>query len=318
MNRTAKCIKMLRILNTGRVYKVKELADLLETKERNVIDYKDELNALGVEEGFIIVGIPGKYGGYQLNHTYPLTSFRFTDGERKALTEGLGYLEAHNDFPFRQDFRSAMSKVLSSFEHEEKEANPLFSFGVPLSASNEELEKRYRAVERCIEKNCELEIEYESLEHAKSTATVQPYKLYSYNDAWYFLAYHPKEDKFKYYKLNRVQNYTETNVKFRRKLFYTEADYLDSFGMKENGDWYPIKLQISGAYATLVKERTYGKDQTIETMPDGSVILTCRMQNIHRVEAFILSLGTNCHILEPDSLKQHIGEILEEIGKLYK
>ena len=44
MEKTAKCIKMLRILNTGRIYKVKELADLLETKERNVIDYKEELN----------------------------------------------------------------------------------------------------------------------------------------------------------------------------------------------------------------------------------------------------------------------------------
>lgn len=52
MEKTAKCIKMLWILNTGRIYKVKELADLLETKERNVIDYKEELNFLGDEEGF--------------------------------------------------------------------------------------------------------------------------------------------------------------------------------------------------------------------------------------------------------------------------
>ena len=52
MEKTAKCIKMLRILNTGRIYKVKELSDLLETKERNVIDYKEELNFLGDEEGF--------------------------------------------------------------------------------------------------------------------------------------------------------------------------------------------------------------------------------------------------------------------------
>ena len=86
MEKTAKCIKMLRILNTGRIYKVKELADLLETKERNVIDYKEELNFLGDEEGFHIVGIPGKFGGYQLNHTYPIPGFKFTSNEKKALT----------------------------------------------------------------------------------------------------------------------------------------------------------------------------------------------------------------------------------------
>ena len=100
LEKTAKCIKMLRILNTGRIYKVKELADLLETKERNVIDYKEELNFLGNEEGFHIVGIPGKFGGYQLNHTYPIPGFKFTSNEKKALTDHIWQakaLELHED-----------------------------------------------------------------------------------------------------------------------------------------------------------------------------------------------------------------------------
>ena len=40
MGKAAMCIKMLQILNTGRVYRISELAELFETNPRNVIEYK--------------------------------------------------------------------------------------------------------------------------------------------------------------------------------------------------------------------------------------------------------------------------------------
>ena len=192
MEKTAKCIKMLRILNTGRIYKVKELADLLETKERNVIDYKEELNFLGDEEGFHIVGIPGKFGGYQLNHTYPIPGFKFTSNEKKALTEG-----------------------------------------------------------------------------------------------------------------------------FRKLLSYKDSDYFDENGMKQNGEWYQIKLQLFDQYAMLVKERVYGKNQTVEALDDGSSILTCEMQNKENIKVFVFGFGEHCKVLEPEWLKEEIKKTIRTLKGLY-
>lgn len=309
LEKTAKCIKMLRILNTGRIYKVKELADLLETKERNVIDYKEELNSFGVDEGFIIVSKPGKYGGYQLNHTYPLPRFKLTPNEKKALTEGAGYLNKRNDFLYNKDFQSAMSKVLSAFEHESRESDPLIYNRFPLAMPSEELEARYKAIERCIEKNYEIIIDYSSLIDEQLHIVIQPYKLYSYNNAWYFVGYDVKKADFFYYKLNRIKRYTETTKKFKKKFYYAESDYLDSFGMKQNGEWYPIKLKISGFYANIVKEHNYGKNQTIEELPDGSVILSCEMQNKDRIISFVLSFGDNCDVIEPSLIKKEIEQI---------
>ena len=39
-SKTTLCIRMLQILNSGRIYKVSELANLLETNPRNIIEYK--------------------------------------------------------------------------------------------------------------------------------------------------------------------------------------------------------------------------------------------------------------------------------------
>ena len=65
MGKAGMCIAMLQILNTGKVYKVSELAELLETNPRNIIEYKKELE----EFGYYIENIPGRYGGYRLENT---------------------------------------------------------------------------------------------------------------------------------------------------------------------------------------------------------------------------------------------------------
>ena len=56
MGKAGMCIAMLQILNTGKVYKVSELAELLETNPRNIIEYKKELE----EFGYYIENIPGR------------------------------------------------------------------------------------------------------------------------------------------------------------------------------------------------------------------------------------------------------------------
>ena len=65
MGKAAMCIRMLQILNTGRIYKISELADLLDTNPRNIIEYKKELEEVAEQENhaFFIETIPGRYGG---------------------------------------------------------------------------------------------------------------------------------------------------------------------------------------------------------------------------------------------------------------
>ena len=48
MGKAAMCIKMLEILNTGRVYKLSELADFLETNPRNIVEYKKSSRSVDI------------------------------------------------------------------------------------------------------------------------------------------------------------------------------------------------------------------------------------------------------------------------------
>lgn len=88
MGKAAMCIKMLEVLNTGRIYKVSELADILETNSRNISEYRKELE----ECGYYIETIPGKYGGYRLESSRIIPSLKLTDEEKESIIDGFNFL----------------------------------------------------------------------------------------------------------------------------------------------------------------------------------------------------------------------------------
>lgn len=303
MGKSAMCIQMLQILNSGRVYKASELADLLETNPRNIIEYKKELE----EAGYYIISIPGKFGGYQLDKTNIIPSLKFTEEEKKAISDGAGYLEARNDFLLKKDFQTAMSKIYSSMRYNEPQVEPLVLDRFPLSMQNKEIVDRYNALEKCILRQLKIKLQYLSLKNEITDRIFHPYRLFMYNNAWYVIGFDEKTGEIRYFKLNRIKNFEiRSEQKFRRLLTYNESDYFDEYGMKQNGEWYPIKLQLFDQYAMLVKERVYGKNQTVEALEDGSSILACEMQNKENIKVFALGFGEHCKVLEPEWLREEI------------
>lgn len=314
MGKSAMCIQMLQILNSGRVYKASELADLLETNPRNIIEYKKELE----EAGYYIISIPGKFGGYQLDKTAIMPSLKFTEDEKKAISDGAGYLEARNDFLLKKDFQTAMSKVYSSMRYNEPQVEPLVLDRFPLSMQNKEIVDRYNALEKCILRQFKIKLQYLSLKNEVTDRIFHPYRLFMYNNAWYVIGFDEKSGEIRYFKLNRINSFEiRSEQKFRRLLTYNESDYFDEYGMKQNGEWYPIKLQLFDQYAMLVKERVYGKNQTVEALEDGSSILACEMQNKENIKVFVLGFGEHCKVLEPEWLREEIKKTIRTLKGMY-
>jgi predicted DNA-binding transcriptional regulator YafY len=129
------------------------------------------------------------------------------------------------------------------------------------------------------------------------------------------LAFDESKGDIRYFKINRIDKYIVQNRKFRKLLSYKKSDYLDEYGMKQNGEWYLIKLKLTGSYAMLIKERIYGKDQKVEAVDEKTTILSCKMQNKENILVFVLGFGNNCEVLEPEWLKE---KVVETIDKLYQ
>ncbi len=314
MSKTSLCIQLLQILySRSRIVGIVELADLLETNPRNIPEYVCELKDMGYE----IKTVPGRYGGYLLLRQGLFPTIKLTDSERSGLMAGYEYLLSRNDFMEKTGYGKAMAKISAAIMSRDVQQNPMIANRFPLAMPEEELECRYLAINQCIANKMVMEIDYLSQKNEVSKRLLHPYKLFMYNNAWFVLGFDEKRQDIRYFKINRIQSFEVKQKKFRVSLAYNERDYLDEFGMKQNGEWYPIKLKLTGNYAMLVKERIYGKDQKVEVVDEKTTILSCKMQNKENIKVFVLGFGENCEVLEPKWLREVLKETTIRINKFY-
>lgn len=298
MSKTSNCIKMLRILKThGRINK-SELANLLDTNPRNISEYVKELESAG----YLVDVYSGKNGGYELRNDAFLPSFRLNEEELNAVTQGIEYLRARNDFALKDELNLALSKILSDNKKLDYEEISIIN-RFPLKMPIEEIKKRLLILQESIKTKCKVKIVYSSLENKSKTHILSPLKIFMFNNAWFVLALDDELNKILYFKLNRIEKINLLESKFRIPLYYKESDYLDEFGMKNNGNWYSLELKITGKSAVLIKERIYGRNQQIIDQDDGSIILKVEMQNEDDVDGFILKMKDSCEVLKKELIK---------------
>lgn len=313
MSKTSLSIRMLEILYSRSVVGIAELARLLDTNPRNIPEYKKELE----NAGYVIDTVPGRYGGYVLNKKHTFPPARLTAAEKEGLMQGFDYLLKRNDFMRKDDYAMAMAKISATLMATDTPENTLIANRFPLVMPQEELEARYAAVAHCIANKLALKMEYLSLSNESSERIFHPYKLFMYNNTWFVIGFDEKRSDFRYFKLNRIQKFEITNQRFRIPLTYNERDFIDEFGMKQNGEWYPVKLKLGGQYAMLVKERLYGKNQTVEAVDKSTTVLSVEMQNKENIIAFVLGFGANCEVLEPEWLRELVCTNLKKAASLY-
>lgn len=311
MGKTARCIKIIQILSSRDLVNTKELADVLDTNPRNIKEYIKELE----ECGYKIYSITGKYGGYKLDKSETIPSLKLTVKEKETLLEGSQFLRNTN-YMNQTAFDEAMSKVFSSISTSEiTPVNIIERY--PLKMEKNELQKRYIVLKDCVDNQLRCNILYSSGNDKQNEHVLEPYKLYAYNGNWFVLAYNESVSKFGYFKLNRILKIEATRSHFTRMKSFDEKDYLDEFGMIQNGDYYRIRVELTDLYQ-VVSERIYGKNQKIERIDDHKSVLDCMMQNKDMIKSFILGFGKKAKVIYPDWLKNDIKDEIQKLNELYE
>ena len=311
MGKTANCILLLQILSSRNIVKVSELADILETNPRNIVEYRKELE----EVGYYIESVSGRYGGYRLIKTNILPSLKFTNKEKEALYIGSDYLLSRNDFLFKNDYSTAISKMFSSIIYNDFKNNVEIIYKFPLVMSEDELTGRYSIIKDCLENEICLEITYLSLKNKERKHIIHPYDIFMYNNAWFVLGWNETVSNVGYFKINRIKSLEKLDRNFTRWLSYKKSDYINEYGFVNNGDWYRVKFAAYNSFASFVQEREYGRNQKVEIISENETIVDVEIQNESRLIKFLLSHGEDVKILEPEWL---VDKVFEEINKIYK
>lgn len=314
MGKAAMCIKMLEILNTGRVYKVSELADFLETNSRNIVEYKKELE----ECGYYIDSTPGRYGGYKLEKNNIIPVLRLMPEEKNCFIEAYNFLMTKRDFLKKKLYSKTIGKISSSIQLLENSNDLLIVDHYQLTMTESEIKERYDFIEDAIKKKNAVRIEYQSIKNGDKIHILHPYKLFLFNNAWFFLAWNPEIGEIWYFKLNRIKNWKMLNEKFKVISGFKAEDYFDSNGFRNNGQYIHIEFLAKGIRKHLLKERQYGKNQVVTEIDDEQIKVSLDMQNENQIVSFILGCGTDVVLLSPDYLVNKVKNKAIEIKNQYE
>jgi len=69
---------------------------------------------------------------------------------------------------------------------------------------------------------------------------------------------------------------------------------------------YTVKVKISPGWARWVGEKIWHESQKITKLPNGSLEITFRVAGLDEIKRWILSLGPECQVLEPEKLKDMV------------
>lgn len=312
--KVAQAIKMINYLASVKKATREELANVLETNVRNITEYRKELINAGYDIGYQ----NGVGGGYYLDGDNILLNPRLKESEKKALLEASSYLNARYDFLNKEEFNLALGKVLNSCYVNKDIDSPMIIDRFPLVMKEDEIKYRYNIISDALASKRKIKISYMSSKNRVSEHILHPYKIYMYNLAWFVLAFNETIHDVGYFKLNRIEKIELLNDKYTISKTFNESNYLDQYGMKNNGEYISVSIKLKAPYAALVKERIYGKNQQIISVDDNTTILKCDMQNLASIVSFVLGFGSKAEVLEPLELKEALRNELKRMVEMNK
>lgn len=199
MSKISNVLTMLELLNSGKKYSIKELADILEVSERMIRLYKEDLEKAGI----YIDTIMGPYGGYVLNQTIRLPSRKFKKADCCLLDK---YIVSEKDQNQKEKLINLKDKIRGIYKGSKAEEQELNLKDATLS--------KYNLLTRAIKERRKVKILYYSYNTGENERIICPAEMFLFQDGWYVAAFCLLKNDIRHFELRRIIKYELLEEKF--------------------------------------------------------------------------------------------------------
>lgn len=199
MSKLSNALLMLQLLQNGRKYSIKELAEKIEVSERMIRKYKDELEYSGI----YIDTIKGPYGGYVLNKDFNMPYLNFSNDDLSTINSIYSLI---NDSNIKKELDNIKTKISLNINNKKNNSKVIITDDKELNVFNK--------INNAYKNNLKLRIEYYNLQHGKSIRTIYPLGLYLFQNEWWVSAYWEEKEDMRQFHLKRILDCEILNDKF--------------------------------------------------------------------------------------------------------
>lgn len=267
----------------------------------------------------------GRHQGYKILNSEEVTQL----SEKDLMVSSVIFLllKEYANTPYKkvfqsiwQKFRESQGVIAEDMSFLEKE--PLYVITNPLPKINDGV---FNIIYKACRKKRTLVFEYSSAVKGKSLHEVDPYLVSCQKGSWYVLAWQHDVEDFRWFSFSRFSSIPVMKGKYIPREDFNREDWLDlKQGILWSKERISVKLLVHKEMATYLSERKWFEDQTEEKNADGTVIL--RFTTNHSASPaipqdlvrFIMHWSPHIEVLEPESLRREVKNLLDRMSSMYR
>ncbi len=165
-----------------------------------------------------------------------------------------------------------------------------------------------------------IEIAYQSLnsevEHLRK---IDPYHIRFFDGTIYLIAFCHLRNEIRMFVPDRIRMLRVTEESFEYPEDFDVNEYMTHSFKVMHDELHLVRIAISPAWARWAGEKTWHDSQSQKKHQDGSLEMTFRVAGLEEIKQWVLSLGPEARVIEPETLKdmvmQSMNEALAQYGK---
>ena len=288
------------LLKHGRT-SAQKLAEEFEVSSRTIMRDLESLDQAGIP----IQAFYGVDGGYQIMDSYVLEKQAATRHEYDWLVAALkGMASAYAS--------KSLERTLAKIESLNVTGNAAVSVDLSVAAEDDEIKGQLKLLEGAIGRKHVVRFWYTNSHEERKEIQVEPvclqYKWYN----WYLIGYHERHQDYCMFKLIRMEDLRETDIKNTREHDISEIK------LGENRE-RTMHVRLYGKACIRAKCREYLNGRIEQEFENGDFTF-CFSVPEHETFWYgaILSFGNHVRIIEPQELKERILKTCREIQAEYE
>ncbi|MBM7623689.1 helix-turn-helix transcriptional regulator [Sporohalobacter salinus] len=319
---------------TGKVWRLIKLISLVEGKYPRY-SRQEIMNIIGVEKTSFYryikelekANIPivrdERTNNYKLREDYYMKPPELTLSEALALIVGGNIILNNNELPYFKEINMAVVKLMAVLPDNTSDLlstlGDRIHFTLDSLVDYSQYNEVFTGLNDAIQQEINVWIKYYTKSRDEiTTREVSPYVLQFQDGYLYLIAYCHWRDTIKMFRVDRIQEFKETENKFKYPDDFSVDDYLGkAWGVERREEEIEVKIKFSEEKAGWIKENRYHPTQKLEELEDGSLLMTVETCSINEIKKWILGFGADAEVLKPGKLRKEVKGEVKKLQEVY-
>jgi len=323
-SRIHRLLKILTLIQGGRGWTSKRLADECGVTERTIYRDLRDIQGAGIPYSF---NPDGGRPGYAVGKDFFLPPVQLTLEESLALAALAEHAGAREQVPYTRAAGKAIVKIRSvlpaGLKQELDKVEQHIQIRLAASSPPEAAQDVYDRVRQALADQRPLLCTYESLNKREASRSsrefrFEPYALFFSQRAWYAVGKHFGHNEVRCLKLSRFSKIIPLEGKYAIPRSFTLESHLgNAWRMIRGKDSYDVELVFDAEFGETISDTLWHHTQDIEENSDGSIIFRCKVDGLDEIVWWVLSMGPHCVVKKPKPLRDRVKDLAAAMVKNY-